>query len=154
MWVGRDSSVGTATRYGMDGPGIESRWRARFSVPVQTFPGVHPASGTMGTGSFQGVKRPGRGVDHPPPFRAEVKERVQLYLYSPYWPSWPVLGRILPLPLRKICGSFPPVETDIVIWSYDVVQQSRRWGLALPTNIPLLSSPICPLPKRRYSPYI
>jgi hypothetical protein len=24
--VGRDSSVGTATRYGMDGSGIESRW--------------------------------------------------------------------------------------------------------------------------------
>ena len=80
MWVGRDSSVGTATRYGMDGPGIESRWRARFSVPVQTFPGVHPASGTMGTGSFQGVKWPGRGVDHPPPSSAEVKERVQLHL--------------------------------------------------------------------------
>ena len=26
MYVGRDSSVGIATRYGMDGPGIESRW--------------------------------------------------------------------------------------------------------------------------------
>jgi len=24
--VGRDSSVGTATRYGLDGPGIESQW--------------------------------------------------------------------------------------------------------------------------------
>ena len=27
-------------------------------------------------------KRPGRGVDHPPPSSAEVKERVELYLYS------------------------------------------------------------------------
>ena len=26
--------------------------------------------------SFPGVKRPGRGVDHPPPSSAEVKERV------------------------------------------------------------------------------
>jgi len=34
----------------------------------------------MGTGSFSGVKRPGRGVDHPPPSSAEVKERVALYL--------------------------------------------------------------------------
>jgi len=33
--------------------------------------------------SFQGVKRPGRGVDHPPPSSAEVKETVELYLYSP-----------------------------------------------------------------------
>ena len=39
----------------------------RFSAPVQTGPGAHPASYTMGTDSFQGVKRPERGVDHPPP---------------------------------------------------------------------------------------
>ena len=62
-----DSSVGIATRYGLDGPGIESRWGgARFSAPVQTGPEAHPASCTMGTGSFLGVKRPGRGAVHPP----------------------------------------------------------------------------------------
>ena len=38
---------------------------------------------TMGTGSFPGVKRPGLGVDHPPASTAEVKERIQPYLYSP-----------------------------------------------------------------------
>jgi hypothetical protein len=38
---------------------------ARFSAPIQTGPGAHPASYTMGTGSFLGVKRLGRGVDHP-----------------------------------------------------------------------------------------
>ena len=63
--VGRDSSVGIAIRYGLDGSGIESWWGARFSAPVQTGPGAQPASCTMGTGSFTGVKRPGRGVDHP-----------------------------------------------------------------------------------------
>ena len=78
--MGRDSSVGIATRYGLDGPGIESRWGgARFSVPVETGPGAHPASYTMGTGSLPGVKRPWRGVDHPPPSSAKVKERVELY---------------------------------------------------------------------------
>ena len=50
--LGRDSSVGIATRYRLDGPGIESRWEARFSAPVQTVPGVHPASYTMDTGPF------------------------------------------------------------------------------------------------------
>ena len=55
----RDSSVGTATRYGLDGPGIESRLVARFPVPVQTFPGVHQASCTMGTGSFLWGKEAG-----------------------------------------------------------------------------------------------
>jgi hypothetical protein len=89
--MGRDSSVGIATCYGLDGPGIESRWGARFSVPVQTGPGVHPVSYTMGTGSFPGVKRPRRGTDHPTPPSAEVKKRVELYLYSPFGPSWLVL---------------------------------------------------------------
>ena len=59
--MGRDSSVGIATDYGLDGPGMESRWVARFSAPVQTGPGAHPASYTMGTGSFPGVKS-GQGL--------------------------------------------------------------------------------------------
>ena len=37
---------------GLDGPGIESRWGARFSSPVQTGLGVHPASYTMATSSL------------------------------------------------------------------------------------------------------
>jgi hypothetical protein len=45
---------------------------ARFFVHVQIGPGAHPASCTMGTGSFPGVKRPGRGADHPPPSSVEV----------------------------------------------------------------------------------
>jgi len=59
--VGRGSSVGIATGYGLDGPGIESRWEARFFAPVYTGPGAHPASCIMGTGSFPGVKS-GPGV--------------------------------------------------------------------------------------------
>ena len=35
-----DSSVGIETHYGLDDPGIETRWEARFSVPVQTGPGA------------------------------------------------------------------------------------------------------------------
>jgi hypothetical protein len=58
---GLGSSVGIATGYGLDGPGIETRWEARFSAPVQTGPGVHPASCAVGTGSFPEVES-GRGV--------------------------------------------------------------------------------------------
>jgi len=46
----------------------------------------------MGTWSFPGIKRPGRGVEHPPPLCAEVTEKEKLYLYSPSRPSWPALG--------------------------------------------------------------
>jgi len=64
----RDSSVGIATGYGLGGPGIKSRLGARFFAPVQTGPGAHPASFTMGTGFFPGVKS-GRGVTlTPQPF--------------------------------------------------------------------------------------
>ena len=76
--VGWDSSVGIATRYGLDGPGIESWWRIRFSVPLQPGRGPHPTSNAMDSGSFTGVKRPGCGVDHPHPPGAEVKERLEL----------------------------------------------------------------------------
>jgi len=66
--------------------------RARLSAPIQTGPGAHPASYTMDTGSFPGVKRLGCGTDHPLPASAEFMERVELYLYSPFEASWPVLG--------------------------------------------------------------
>ena len=78
---------------------------ARFSAPVQTGPGVHPASCTMGTGSFLGAKS-GRGVRltiHP--ISCRDQERVELYLYSPYGSqdlyraSVPVQGYTLPLPI-------------------------------------------------------
>ena len=45
----------------------------------------------MGIGSFPGVKGPGHGVDHPLPTSAEVKEGVELYLYSPSGSSRPVI---------------------------------------------------------------
>ena len=42
-----------------------------------------------------GVKRPGRDFNPPPQSNAEIKERVELYLYSPSEPLWRVLRRTL-----------------------------------------------------------
>jgi hypothetical protein len=47
--------------------------QARFSAPVQTSPRANPASYTMRTGSFPGLKWPWYGVDHPPPSSAKVR---------------------------------------------------------------------------------
>jgi len=72
-WTG--SSVGIATDYGLDGPGVESRW-GRDLPSVQTGPGVQSASCKMDTGSFPGVNC-GRGVlltTHSPSSAAVVEE--------------------------------------------------------------------------------
>jgi len=70
---------------GRSGYRIPVGWR--ISVPVQTGPGAHSASYTVGTWFFPGVKRPERGVNHPPPFSADVKERVELYVSYTFGPS-------------------------------------------------------------------
>jgi hypothetical protein len=86
---------------------------ARFSAPVQNGPGAHPASYTMCNGSCPGVKWPGRGVDHPPPSSAEVKEKAELYLYFPSGPSSPVLGQTLPL-LLLYCVTLELCYRDVL----------------------------------------
>jgi hypothetical protein len=40
---------------------------------------------------FPGIRRPRRGLDHPPESSAEVEERVELYLYDPSELLWPIL---------------------------------------------------------------
>jgi hypothetical protein len=83
-----NSSVGIVTRYGLDGPGIESRRGETFCTrpnrpwgpPIPLYKGYRV--------SFPWVKRSAHGVYHPPPSNAEVKERVELYLCSLCEPSW------------------------------------------------------------------
>jgi hypothetical protein len=69
---GPSRSYGIATDYVLNASGIESWLGASFLTHVQNGPGAHPASCTMGTGSFPGVKQPERGADHPPPSSDEV----------------------------------------------------------------------------------
>jgi len=57
---------------------------ARFSTPVQTDPGTHPAPYTMGTGPFPGVKQPGCVINHTLPPNAEGKERLELLSLLPF----------------------------------------------------------------------
>ena len=55
----------------------------RFFAPVQNGLGTHPASRTMRTWSFQGVKWRGVGADQPPPSSAEVTNVLKSYLRHP-----------------------------------------------------------------------
>jgi len=76
IFMGRNSSVSIATLYGLDGRGINSRWGRDFPHLSRPALGDDPASYTMCTGSFLGVKTLGHDVDHPTPSSTEVKERV------------------------------------------------------------------------------
>ena len=89
---GRERLVSVGSHYGLDGPEIEYRWGRDFPHPSRPVLGPTQPPIQWVPGLFHGVKRPGRGVNHLPPFSAEVKERVELYLFSPSGPSWFVLG--------------------------------------------------------------
>jgi hypothetical protein len=96
---GPGSVVGMATGYGLDGPGIESRWGEIFRTSPDRPWGL-PSLLYNGYRVFPGGKgRPGRDADPSPPSSAVGHERVELYLYSPYGPyglysaSVPVQGR-------------------------------------------------------------
>jgi hypothetical protein len=73
--VDRDSSVGIATGYGLDGLGVESRWGRDFPHLL--------ISNKMGTGYLLRANRPGHGLNNPSPSSPKVKERVELLL--PLW---------------------------------------------------------------------
>ena len=76
--MGRDSSVGIATLYGLDGPGIEYRWARDLPHPCSLAldPTQPPSEWVLGP--FPGGKAVGHGVNDPPIFSAQIKERVEL----------------------------------------------------------------------------
>jgi hypothetical protein len=83
---GPGSAVGIATGYGLDGPGIEFRWRRDFQHHFK--PALRPIQPPVQwVPDFPGGKqRPGCDAEPSPPSSAVGHERVELYLYSPYGP--------------------------------------------------------------------
>ena len=118
-----DSSVGIATelRAGRSGYRILVWvWQSN-----QTGPGAYPASCTMDTGSFPGVKRPGLALTtHPHPSRAEIKERVELYLYPTLW-VFVVCSRGDLYLLRLKCFIWTAIK------GWDLYFCSTPWGLSV-----------------------
>jgi hypothetical protein len=126
--VGQDSVVGIGTCYGWDVLGIKSRWRQDFSAPIQTSSGARKAFYTLGTGSFLGVNRPGRGIDHPPLiYPRDLKK-----------------GRVIsPLPFRGFMACFRVNFTfmDVVSsqeWEISLLFKILKLFLALKLNIKCL----------------
>jgi hypothetical protein len=84
--VGRDGSVSIATRYGWDGPGIESRWGQNFPHPCPPALGPTQPSAQRVPRLFPGGKaaEAWRWSINPP--SAEIKERVEVSRSVPFWP--------------------------------------------------------------------
>ena len=99
--AGRDSSVGIATRYGLDGQGIECRWGQDFPQP--SWPALAPTQPPVQW--VPSSKAAGAWRWPPTPSSADVKERVELQ-YSPFGSSWPVLWWTLPLPRERAASFF------------------------------------------------
>jgi hypothetical protein len=85
----RDSSVGIALGYGLDDRGSRVRFpteAVNFSLHHRVQNGSGPTQPSIqwvpGALSL-GVKRPGREADHSPPYIAEVRECLELYIHSP-----------------------------------------------------------------------
>jgi hypothetical protein len=81
--TGPGSSIGIVTGYGLDGPGIESRWGRDF--PHMSRPALGPTQPPVqGVRVFLGGRmRPGHDADPSPLLVSRSKNRVELYLYSP-----------------------------------------------------------------------
>jgi len=81
-----------ATRYELDCPEFESLWRRDFRTRLDRLPwmpSLYPRSTAAGTWRWSPIQS-----------STEVKERVELYLYSSSGPSWFVRGWTLTLPKR------------------------------------------------------
>jgi hypothetical protein len=93
FYGGRDSAVCIMTRYGLDGPGLTSRWGRDFLSPSRPAPRPIQPSVQWVPGLFpQEVKRPWRGADHPPPFSDGVEYEWSYTSTSPLVPAWHVTG--------------------------------------------------------------
>jgi hypothetical protein len=90
--MGRDSAVGIATRYRLDGPGSESQWGRDFPHMSRPALGSTQPPIRWVLGLSRGSISWGIALITHPPSSAEVKEGVELYLCSTSGPSWPVTG--------------------------------------------------------------
>jgi hypothetical protein len=88
--VGRDSTVGIATRYGLDGPVLDPG-RGEVFCTWPDWLWSPPSLLYNGYRVFPWGKAAGPWLWPPTPSNVEVKERVGLYLYSTAGPSWPVI---------------------------------------------------------------
>ena len=83
--MGWGSWVCITTRCGLEGPGIESQWGGEIFRTIPDRPWGPPILLYNGHRVFPGGKAAGAWRWPPTSSSVEVKERVEQYLYSPFW---------------------------------------------------------------------
>jgi hypothetical protein len=128
----------------LEGPGFEFRWARGFPHPSRLVLTLSLPYNVYWI-SFSGVSRLGYGVEHQPPPIAEVKERKELYLYSPFVPSWPVIRwaspftftylpyiinvqRMIPFLNSMQCEHIGYIFLQIIIYNMCPKQRSNPWS--------------------------
>jgi hypothetical protein len=138
--VGRDSSVGMATRYRLKSPGIQCRRKRDFPHSSRLVLGPTQPTVHWEQDLFPGNEAAGawRGLNRSPPSSAEVKEGVELYIFSLSLHPWPIVELTLPLSYRQwspYCGTNSHLsgqENSCVLWissnfiSYVLAQTCRN----------------------------
>jgi hypothetical protein len=144
----RDSSVGIANGYRLDGPRIESRWGRVFRIRPDR-PWVPPSLLYNGYRFFPGGKAAGHGADHPP-LLAPGQEKVGLFIY-PSLGLRVCYGVPLPLPIIIYGATLrlnPSTTPDLKFYKLllctvlDPVTGNVKasWLCRIPTDLPDVSS--------------
>ena len=122
---------------------------ARFSAPVQTSPGAHPASWTMGTGSFRGVKS-GQGVILTPhPFLVPWSRKSRAIPLLPLWAIQPVQSLSACTVQLYLCSPYGPYglyrASVPVQYSYTSAPPMGRTACTEPQCLYSTAIPLLPL---------
>ena len=140
-----DSAVGIATRYGLDSPGIESRWGRDFPYPSRPVLGPTQLLHN-GYRVFPRVKRPGLSVEHPPHLAPRLKKKYS-YTSSPPLGLRGMFQGELYLYLYIYSESFHVLEnpntisvSSSAVWSYQILSSLRSMTFCqLSKAVPLRS---------------
>jgi hypothetical protein len=137
--VGRDSSVGIATSYGLDGPGIETRWGRDFLHLSRPALGPTQLRVQWVPGLSRGKERPERDAD-PSPLSSAIDHESRAIPLLPLWAVRPVqslsactrvhfyLFYLLYVPgmfIRDLMRLYDKLVCDTTIWSSTSVSCSH-----------------------------
>jgi len=113
----RDSSAGIENGYGLNGPGIEFRWRRDFPPSSRPTLGLTDLPIYWVPVPLPDRTWPERGVDHERTCSALVEERGELYLCSLCGPSLQVT---LPLQLKSADSKagYPEIQLSGSAWHF------------------------------------